>query len=316
MMSDKLPYHKQSGNRIGDDNGCCYCNDHVQYSEDAMKLRTFVCSSLISLVASLGPAAHAQTAPATRRVSVKVQSVSLTNDSSISSEHLQLIEKQIQQTRFAGIPQIAQAAMHKLNTEGYLKAQAEVTATAVLNETAVLRTVAVTLRIREGEQYRLKQITFEKNLLFPEAQLKQAFPIKDGEIASEDKIREGERTLRDLYATKGYMQPKPDVSTSLDDEARTLSVHLAMQEGPQFTVNGLTLEGKQEWPEDKAAKLQALAHLYVGSHEVGVFIDAVKKQLAEMFPDYAQIDALVGVTMGGQENRATVNVQYPNGPVQ
>ena len=197
-----------------------------------------------------------------------------------------------------------------------MKAQAEVTAADVLNETAVLRTVAVTLRIREGEQYRLKKITFEKNMLFPEAQLEQAFPIKDGEIASEDKIREGERTLRDLYATKGYMQPTPDFSTILNDGAHTLSPHVAMQEGPQFTVNGLTLEGKQEWPEDQAAKLQALAHLYVGSHEVGVFIDAVKKQLTEMFPNYAQIDALVGVTMGGQENRATVNVQYPNGPVQ
>ena len=92
-----------------------------------MKFRTFVCSSLISLVSSLGPAAHAQTAPATRRVvSVMVQSVSLTNDSSISSEHLQLIEEQILLRPFAGIPQIAQAAMRKLNTEGYLKAQAEV----------------------------------------------------------------------------------------------------------------------------------------------------------------------------------------------
>ena len=279
-----------------------------------MKFRTFVCSSLISLVASLGPAAHAQTAPATRRVSVKVQSVSLTNDSSISSEHLQLIEKQILLTRFAGIPQIAQTAMHKLNTEGYWKAQAEVTATDVLSETAVLRTVAVTLRIREGEQYRLKKITFEKEMLFPEAQLRQAFPMNDGEVASDDKIQEGERTLLDLYATKGYMQPQLDVSTSLDDdEARTLSLHVAMQHGPLFTVNGLTLEDEQEWPEDKAAKLQALAHSYVGSHEVGVFIGAVKKRLAEMFPDYDQVDTLVGVTMGGQESRATVNLHYPNG---
>jgi outer membrane protein assembly factor BamA len=105
----------------------------------------------------------------------------------------------------------------------------------------------------------------------------QAFPIKDGEVASEDKIREGERALGDLYATRGYMQSNPDVSASLDDEARTLSVHFSMQEGPQFTVNGLTLDGKQEWPEDKAAKLQALADLYVGSHDVGVFIEAVKK---------------------------------------
>ncbi len=281
-----------------------------------MKSRTFVCLSLISLVASLVTPAHAQIAPATRRVHMKVQSVSLTNDSSISSEHLQLIEREILLSRFGAIAPIAQVATYKLNTEGYLKAQAEVTATDVLNETALLRTVAVTMRIREGEQYRLKQITFEKNTLFSEAQLRQSFAINDGEVASEDKIRLGERELRDLYATKGYMQPDPDFSRSLDDEARTLSVHVAMRQGPLFTVNGLTLEGKQEWPEDKAAKLQALAQSYVGSHEVGVFIDAVKKQMAEMFPDYAQVDTLVGVTMGGQQNRATINVRYPDGAVQ
>ncbi len=153
-------------------------------------------------------------------------------------------------------------------------------------------------------------------MLFQEAQLRQAFSMNDGEVASDEKIQAGEQTLRDLYATKGYMQPNLDVSKSLDDEARTLSLHVAVQEGRLFTVNGLTLEGRQEWPDDKAAKLQALAQLYVGSHEVGVFIAAIKKQLAEMFPDFDQINTLVGVTMGGEENRATVNVRYPDGPVR
>lgn len=278
-----------------------------------MKFRTFVCSSLISLAAWLGSAAYAQTAPATRRVFVKVQSVSLTNDSIISSEHLQLIEKEILRGFFVGNPSIAQAAMRKLNTEGYLKAQAEVTAADVLNETGKLRTVAVTLRIREGEPYRLKKITFEKNMLFPEAQLRQAFPIQDGEIPSDDKIQAGKLGLRDLYAIKGYM-PELDVGKSFDDEEHTLSLHVAVQQGLQLSVNGLTLEGKQDWPEDKAAKLQALAHQYAGSHEVKGFIDAVKKQLAEMFPDCDQIDPLVGVTVG--ETRVTVNVNYPDGSIQ
>ena len=280
-----------------------------------MKFRIFLCSSLAALVASLSPAVHAQTVPATPTVSMKVQSVRLTNDSIISSEHLQLIEKQILHSRFREVPQIAHAAMRTLNTEGYMGAQAEITAADVLNETAALRTVAVTLRIREGEQYRLKQITFEKNTLFPEAQLRRAFTMKDGEVASQDKIQEGQRTLFDLYAAKGYMQPKLDFDTSLDDEARTLSLHGAIQQGPLFTVNGLTLEGEQAWPEDKAAKLQALARAYVGSHQVGVFMAAVRKQLAEMFPDYDQIDALESITMGGKANLATVNVQYPDGRI-
>ena len=280
-----------------------------------MKVRSLVCSSLISLVVSLGPEVHAQSAAATNPVRIKVQSVSLTNDSSISSDHLQVIQERILHSRFRELSQIAQAAVGRLNAEGYWKVQAEITAADVLNETALLRTVAVTMRIREGEQYRLKNVTFANKMLFQEAQLRQAFTINDGEVASDEKIQAGERTLCDLYATKGYMQPKLDVSTSLDDEARTLSLHVAVQEGRLFTVNGLTLEGHQEWPEDKAAKLQALAQLYVGSHEVGVFIAAIKKQLAEMFPDFDQINTLVGVTMGGEENRATVNVLYPEAHV-
>ena len=281
-----------------------------------MKFRSLACSSLISLVALLGSVVHGQTAAATHPLRIKVQSVDLTNDSIISSEHLQAIQERIVRSRFREIPQIAQAAVNKLNTDGYWKAQAEVTATDVLNETAVMRTVAVTIRIREGEQYRLQKVTFENKMPFQEAQLRQTFPLNDGEVASDEKIEAGERTLRDLYATKGYMQPKLDVRMSLDDEARTVSVHVAVQEGPLFTVNGLTLDPEQKWPEDKAAKLEALAHLYAGSHEVGIFIAAVKEQLVEMFPDYDQVNALVGVTMGGEENRATVNVRYPDGPVR
>jgi hypothetical protein len=281
-----------------------------------MNSRIFLCSGLLSLAVSLGPVARAQTAPANQPARLKVQSVTLTNDSSISSEHLQLIEKRILHTPFRGIPQISQTAMRELNTEGYRRAQAEVTATDVLNETAALRTVAVTLRVSEGAQYRLKQITFEKNMLFPEAQLRQAFPMNDGDVASGDKILSGEGTLRELYAAKGYMQTNLHVSTSLDDNACLLSLHVAVQQGPQFTLNGLTLEGEHDWPEDKAEKLQALARVYIGSHEVGIFMDALKQQLAEMFPDFDYIDSLIGTTMAGEENWATVNVQYPDGHVR
>jgi hypothetical protein len=210
-----------------------------------MKFRTFVCSSLISPVASLTPAAHAQTAPATRRVSVKVQSVNLTNDSSVSSEHLQLIEKQILMTRCwrpagstGGDAQAGQRRLFESAGGSNRNGCAE-------------RDRCIAHCRRHAADSRRRAVSAEadylrKNTPFPEAQLRQAFPIKDGEIASNDKIREGERVLRNLYATTGYMQSKPDVSASLDDEARTLSVHVSMQAGPQFTVDGLTLEGKEE----------------------------------------------------------------------
>ena len=130
---------------------------------------------------------------------------------------------------------------------------------------------------------------------------------------SDKKIREGLENMSNLYASKGYLELTPVPQILADDASRTLSITVDIHEGSQYSVNGLTLEGEREWPADGAAKLRALSESFSGSHDVGVFIDQLKKLLAEMFPNYTQIDSLVGVTAGTEQHRATLNVRFPTG---
>src|SRR5699024_4573880 len=136
----------------------------------------------------------------------------------------------------------------------------------------------------------------------------------DGDLMSERKMAEGGENLRKLYATKAYLAFSAVPTIVADDANRTLSITLDMGAGPQFTLNGLTLdegpltavEGMplkgHPWPDDKAAKLQALSQSFSGSHDVTGFIEQVKKLLKELFPGCDQIDSLVGTTWGNEKH--------------
>jgi len=268
---------------------------------------------------------YSQTAPPVRKMT-KVESVTLTDDSIVSSQHFQQAVRYIQDKSYSSNPEkrITEAAQSAMGDQGYFKSEVATVATEVLNETTRTRTISVTLRIREGEQYHVSRITFAHQGSFPEAQLRQAFPIQDGDVMSDKKIREGLENVRAILASKGYMEGGAVPQVVADDATHTVSIIMEVNEGPQFTVNGLTLEeGSQysvdgvvpkvegRWTADQSAKLQALARSYVGTHQVQGFVDAVKKELAQMFPDYDQIDSLIGHTQGTAKNIITVNVHYP-----
>lgn len=266
-----------------------------------------------------------QTAPAIRRIT-DVESVSLTNDSIVSSEDFQQMVQTIQSRRYGPNQEkwIVDAARSVLGDKGYFEADVQIAGTQVLNESTRARAIAVTLRIREGEQYRVSRIIFVKNKVFPEAQLRPLIPINDGDVMSDKKIREGLENMGHLYSSKGYMEMTPVPEIVADETSRTLSITMDVDEGPQFTINGLTLDESprmavngvaskgHEWPEDKAAKLQALSQSFRGSHDVEGFVDQVKRLLAELFPGYDQIDSLVGTTQGTEKHIVTVNVVYPS----
>jgi hypothetical protein len=257
----------------------------------------------------------AQTSPASPRQLVSVERIELTNDSRISSAQLERIERDIARHTYRSevAAKVVDIAEHDLRDDGYLRAMVNATDTQLLNTTGDKQAISVTLRIYAGEQYHLKGVFFRNNIIFSEAQLRQAFKIEDGDVASDQAITNGKAGVRKLYASKGYLESVSNVSPIVNDETLLVELFVSMEEGPQFTVRGLTLEGDKEWPADKAQKLQALAISYVASHNVGAFIDDVKRMLAEMFPDYAQIDSLVGQTMGGEQQLVTVNIRYPSG---
>ncbi len=106
------------------------------------------------------------------------------------------------------------------------------------------KAVDITIPVEEGQRYRLKEITFSGNKAIKNtAQLRALFKIKDGDIFDTEAIRKGLESLRKAYAQYGYINFTPVPNTDADDEKKTISLRIDLDEGKQFYVRRIEFQG-------------------------------------------------------------------------
>lgn len=105
--------------------------------------------------------------------------------------------------------------------------------------------VDITMPIEEGQQYRLKTITFSGNKAITNVKaLRAQFPIKDGDILDTSKIRKGLDNIKKAYGQLGYINETtvPDTG-DIDEKNRTVTVRMDIDEGKQFYVRRIEFQG-------------------------------------------------------------------------
>jgi len=106
------------------------------------------------------------------------------------------------------------------------------------------KAVDITLPIEEGDQYKLGSITFKNNKAIQNVTaLRAQFPIKDGETFSRQKIAKGLENLRKAYGSLGYINFSPVPDTTTDDDKKTVSLTIDVDEGKQFFVRRIEFQG-------------------------------------------------------------------------
>lgn len=93
------------------------------------------------------------------------------------------------------------------------------------------KSVALTVPINEGQVYKLGEVKFEGNTVFPGNDLRASLPLKEGALLSDGAIDFGLQRIRALYGTKGYVyaavsrrferkegQPVADVVVEIDED--------------------------------------------------------------------------------------------------
>jgi outer membrane protein assembly factor BamA len=154
--------------------------------------------------------------------------------------------------------------------------------------------IPVYVPVVPGQVYRLKETQWTGNVLVSEFTLDGLLGIKRGEIADGMQIEAGWDRAREEYAHRGYLEAKLDPVPAYDDQARTVSYSVNIQEGPQFHFGKMVLTGislaaerklRAAWPisagdvfdkakfEELLAKLQARQELVFG--ELPVHYDNV-----------------------------------------
>jgi outer membrane protein assembly factor BamA len=102
--------------------------------------------------------------------------------------------------------------------------------------------------VHEGSTYRLGDIHFKGATEFREAQLRSLIPLGEKELFDVEKMRMGIRQLRDCYAKHGFINFTPIPNTDIDDDRKLINLTFDLDEGAQYRIGRITLDGQEPHP--------------------------------------------------------------------
>jgi len=146
--------------------------------------------------------------------------------------------------------------------QGYFTVKVVHSDSQTLEETPERKTVALTVNIDAGTQYRLSELRLEPAASFDAArpvssarigvepretatpeQLRTFFPIHKGDIFDTDKIRRGIEDLRKAYGAQGFINVLVLPKFKTDEANGLISAILEVHEGQQFHVGKVDVRG-------------------------------------------------------------------------
>ena len=103
--------------------------------------------------------------------------------------------------------------------------------------------VTITIDVVEGAQYRVGVITLTGVTLVPEEEVRRQLGFKAGDVFSRTALREGVRSISDLYSTIG--RASVDILPRTDQLATTTTVDITLEvtEGPEVYVERINITG-------------------------------------------------------------------------
>jgi outer membrane protein insertion porin family len=103
--------------------------------------------------------------------------------------------------------------------------------------------ISVYVPVVTGEVYHWKEIHWTGNTLVSEFTLSGLLAVKHGDVADGMQIEAGWDRVREEYAHRGYLEARLDPVPAYDDQARTISYSVNIQEGLQFHFGKMVLTG-------------------------------------------------------------------------
>jgi outer membrane protein insertion porin family len=104
--------------------------------------------------------------------------------------------------------------------------------------------IDIQMTIEEGGRYRLGSITFSGNKQITNLKaLRATFPIKDGDWFSATEIQKGLEALKKAYGSLGYINFGAIPKIVPDDQKKTVSMNIDIDEGKQFFVSRIEFQG-------------------------------------------------------------------------
>lgn len=127
-------------------------------------------------------------------------------------------------------------------SRGYLKAQFA-DAQARVNEDGATTLVDVSFPVTPGMQYKLQQIEWAGNTVFPGETLQWLIHLKSGEPADAVQLDDDLEQMKKLYGTKGYLLASVSSVWEMNDAQSVVSFRLNLTEGDLYRMGELEING-------------------------------------------------------------------------
>ncbi len=127
---------------------------------------------------------------------------------------------------------------------GYLQVAFDQPSAALIKEEAAgTTTVAVTIPVREGAQYRLAEIHWSGNQAFASTNLDKYIRLRAGELANAVELQRDLEGIQGAYAARGFLHATIESRPALAVATRTVTYELQVQEGDLYRMGKLEITG-------------------------------------------------------------------------
>jgi outer membrane protein assembly factor BamA len=131
------------------------------------------------------------------------------------------------------------------DNDGYLAAHFDDAGLDIVATTPDRTDIALTIRVIEGEQFHLGNVTWSGNTVYPSTELTAALDFPTGRVASVPKFRKALANIRRLYGKQGYIGVDMDFAPHLAADG-TAQFDVKLNEGSQYTVGEVSITGMEE----------------------------------------------------------------------
>jgi outer membrane protein assembly factor BamA len=159
------------------------------------------------------------------------------------------------ETHGTSLDAVIEEALERANAgwqdRGYFKVHVNGEA-QTLSTSPAGQSIALFVNVNEGVQYRLSSISFKNNRAITNLRaLRNLFPTEDGDVFSREKIARGLENFRKTYGELGYINFTTVPDTRFDDEDKLISLDIDIDEGKQFYVRAVEVQGLDESSRDE-----------------------------------------------------------------
>jgi outer membrane protein insertion porin family len=185
---------------------------------------------------------------------------------------------------------------------GYLKASFGDAQAKVAQDTPEETFVDVAYPVEPGRQYKVAEVHWAGNSVFPDEKLQPFLHLQAGQPANAVQLVDDLDAARKIYGTRGYLAANIHAVPEFNEDASTVSYHLRVREGDVYHMGDLEIRGVDN---RTTARLVELWKLHAGD----IFDDTYPKTFLDIaFKDPSMVGLTASVRQSMNESDKTVDI--------